>query len=57
MHTVQDSVMTEWLVPWKVTSDQETDSATHLDKWSKQHHMSLNSQFELHSPKAVFKNN
>lgn len=36
-----------------MTSGQETDSFAHLDKRGKQHCMSLNSRFDLHSPKAL----
>ena len=35
----------------ELTSRQETDSSAHLDKRSKQHHVSANPRFDLHSPK------
>ena len=45
----------------QLTSRLKTDSSTHLNKRSRQHHMSLNSWFDLHCPKkcstVVFKNN
>ena len=36
------------------TSRQETDSSAHLNKW-KQHHVSLNSRLDPHSPKALYR--
>ena len=44
----------------KLTSHQETDSTTHLDKWRKQHHESLNLWFICTAQKSsavVFVNN
>ena len=32
---------------------QERDNFTHLDKWWKQHHVTSNSWFDLHSPKVL----
>ena len=38
----------------QLTSRQETESCTHLGERSKQHHVSSNSKFNLHSPKALY---
>ena len=35
-----------------LTSRQETDDSAHLDKRSKEHHVSWNSRFDLHSLKV-----
>ena len=40
------------VVSYQSTSRQEIYSSTHLDKRSKQRHMSSNSRFDLHSPKV-----
>ena len=37
----------------QLTSRQETDRSSHLNKRSKQHHVSLSSQFSVHSPKVL----
>ena len=37
----------------RLLSRIETESSAHLDKRSKQHHVSWNSRFDLHSPTAV----
>ena len=37
----------------QLTSHQKTDSSAHLDKRSKQQHMSLNLSFNVHSPEAL----
>ena len=36
-----------------LTFRRETDSFAHIDMRSKQHHLSLNSRFDLHSPRAL----
>ena len=43
----------------QLTSRREADSSAHLDKQSKQHHMSWNSPFDLHkqSPLPLFPKN
>ena len=43
---------------WQLISGQKTDSSAHLDKRSKQNHVSSNSRFDPHSRFAVlFENN
>ena len=39
----------------ELTNRLETDSSAHLDKRNKQHHMSSNLKFDLHSPKALYR--
>ena len=39
--------------PLTLTFRQATDSSAHLDKRSKQHHLSWSSRFDLHSPKRL----
>ena len=39
----------------QVTSRQETYSSAHLDKQSKQRHVSSNSPFDLNNPKALYR--
>ena len=39
----------------QLISRQETDSSAHLDKQSKQRHMSLNWRFDVHAPTGLYR--